>query len=200
MDALEGDVSLGVVGVSTIVIGSFDGGWGLLVLILTLLLALKYKGVSLFHFSLGLGEVLRVASTATASLARISAEFSSCCLFSRLSVESLVVVGFWLPVEVVFNLPVETSFPVPVEADGIDLAYLAKGALSFSLAEATLGVPLPTWTSSVLSTLLCSLFSLGVGVILPTSVLAAWFFSCGHLCSFYDVLFGVSFPLTFFSV
>ena len=81
MDAMEGDVSLGAVGVSTIVIGSFDGGWGLPVLILTLLLSLKYKGVSLFHFFFGLGEVLRVASIAIAALERISTEFSSCCLF-----------------------------------------------------------------------------------------------------------------------
>lgn len=200
MDALEGDVSLRAVGVSTIVIGSFDGGWGLLVLILTLLLALKYKGVSLFCFSFGLGEVLRAASTTTTSLARISADISSCCLFSRIPVESPVVAGFCLPVEAIFNFPIETSFRVPVEADGTALAFLAEGALSSSFAEVALGVPLPAWTSSVLSTLLCSLFSLGVGASLPTSVLVAWFFSCGPLCSFSDVLLGVSFPLTFFSV
>ena len=94
MDALEGDLSFGVVGVSTMVIGSFDGGWGLLVLILTLLLALKYRGVSLFHFSFGLGEVLRVASIATASLARITTDFSFCCPFSRLPVEIHVLTVF----------------------------------------------------------------------------------------------------------
>ncbi len=49
MDALEGDLSFGVVGISTIVIGSFDGSWGLPVLMLTLLLALKYIGVPLFR-------------------------------------------------------------------------------------------------------------------------------------------------------
>jgi len=89
MDALEGDLSLGVVGVSTIVIGSFDGGWGLPVLILTLLLALKYKGVSLFCFSFGLGEVLRVANTTAASLARISVDFSFFCLFFGFHIEML---------------------------------------------------------------------------------------------------------------
>ena len=81
MDALEGDLSLGVVGVSTIVIVSFHGGWGLPVLILTLLLALKYRGVSLFHFSFGLGEVPRVASMAATSLARISVISPSAAFF-----------------------------------------------------------------------------------------------------------------------
>jgi len=199
MDALEGDLSLGVVGVSTIVIGSFDGGWGLPVLILTLLLALKYRGVSLFHFSFGLGEVPRVASTAAASLARISADFSFCCPFSGLPVESPVVVGFWLPVEAVFKLPVEIAFWFPVEADGTVLACLAEGAFSFSLAEVALGVPSLAWTFSVLSTMLCSLFSFGVGVILPPLVLAAWPFSCVAFYSFFGVFPGVSCPLAFFS-
>ena len=176
MDALEGDLSLGVVGLSKIVIGSFDGGWGLPVLIFTLLLALKYRGVSLFRFSFGLGDVPRVASTAAASLARISANFSFCCPFSGLSVESPVVAGFWLPVEAVFKLPVEIAFWFPVEADGTVLACLA---------EAVLGVPSLAWTFSVLSTLLCSFFSLGVGVILPPPVLAAWPFSCVPFYSFF---------------
>jgi len=198
MDALEGDLSLGVVGVSTIVIGSFDGCWGMPVLILTLLLALKYRGVSLFHFSFGLGEVLRVVSTVAASLARILADFSFSYLFSGLPIESVVVAGFWLPVEAVFKLPVEIAFWVDVEADGTSLAYLAKGAFSFSLAEATSGVPSLAWTFSVLSTLLCSLFSLGVGVILPPPVLVVWFFSCVPFYSFFGVFPGVSFPLAFF--
>lgn len=106
--------------------------------------------------------------------------------------------GFWLPVEDVFNLLVETSFWVPVEVDGIALACFAEGALSFLFAEATLGVCLLAWTSSILSTLLCRLFSMGVGVILPTPVLAAWPFSCGP-CYFFGVFPGVSFPLAFFS-
>ena len=93
-DIFEGDLSLGEVGVSSMVIGSLDGGWGLPVLILTLLLALKYRGVSLFHFAFGLGGVLRVASTAAASLARISAVFPFCVPFLGLPVESLVAADF----------------------------------------------------------------------------------------------------------
>ena len=103
MDALEGDPSFGVVGVSAIIIGSFNSGWGLPVLILTLLLALKYSGSSLFCFSFYLGDVLRVASTAVASLAKISRDFSFCCPFPRLPIESPVVAVFGLPIEAVFG-------------------------------------------------------------------------------------------------
>lgn len=81
MDGLEGDLSFCVAGVSTIVIGSFDGGWGLLVFILTLLLALKYMESSLFRFPFFFGDVFRVASTTAASMAKISGDFSFCCLF-----------------------------------------------------------------------------------------------------------------------
>ena len=147
------------------VIGSLDGGWGLPDLILTLLLALKYRGVSLFRFSFGWGEVLRVASPAATSLARISAIFSFCFPFSGLPVESPVVANFWLPVEAGFNFPVET--------DGTVLACLAEGDFSFNFAKVALEVPSLTWTFSVLSTLLYSLFSLGVSVVLSRSVLAA---------------------------
>lgn len=94
MDALEGDLSFYVVGVSIIVIGSFDGGWGLPVFILMLLLALKNMEASLFHFAFCFGDVLRVASTAAASLAKISGDFSFCCIVSRLPVESLVLTVF----------------------------------------------------------------------------------------------------------
>jgi len=73
--------------VSSIVIGLLDGGCGLPVFILTLLLALKYRGISLFHFSFGLGGVLRAASMVAASLSRISALFSFGFLFSGLPVE-----------------------------------------------------------------------------------------------------------------
>lgn len=127
-DIFEGGLSLGEVGVSFMVIGSLDGGWGLPILILTLLLALIYRGVSLFRFSFGLGGVLRVPSTTAASLARISAIFPFCVPFSGLPVESPVAADFWLPVEVVFYFPVETG--------GTVLAYLAEGALSFDFAEA----------------------------------------------------------------
>ena len=96
---LEGDFSLGEVGVSSMTIGLLDGGCGLPVFILTLLRALKYRGVSLFLFSFGLGGVLRPASTAAASLARISAFFSLGFTFSGLPVEDPVLVNFGLPVE-----------------------------------------------------------------------------------------------------
>jgi len=74
MDALERDLSFCVAGMSTIVIGSFDGGWRLLVFILTLLLALIYREGSLFCFPFCFGDVLRVASTAAASLVKISGD------------------------------------------------------------------------------------------------------------------------------
>ena len=43
IDILEGDSSFFLVVVSSMTIGSFDGGWGLPTLILVLLLALKYR-------------------------------------------------------------------------------------------------------------------------------------------------------------
>lgn len=107
MDAFEGDFSFCVVGVSTIVIGSFDYGWGLPVFIRMLLLALKYMEGSLFHFPFCSGDVLRVARTAATSLARISGDFSFCCPVFRLPVESPVLTIFWLPVETVSMFPVE---------------------------------------------------------------------------------------------
>lgn len=188
---LEGDFSFGEVGVSSMVIGSLDGGWGLPVLILTLLLALKYTGVSLFRFSFGWGEVPRVASIAAASLARISAIFSFGFPFLGIPVESRIVADFGPPVEVDFNFPVET--------EGTVLACLAEGAYSFDFSETALGVPSMTWTFSVLSTLLCSLFSLGVSVVLAPSILAALFLSCFPFCSPFGVLARVSWPVSFFS-
>ena len=133
MDALEGDLSFCVAGVSTIVIGSFEGGWGLPVFIITLLLALKYMEGSLFHFPLYFGDVFRVASTAAASLAKISGDFSFYFLFSRLPVESPVLTVFWLPVEMVFRLPVELVFTI--------LACLAGGSFSLNCVVFALGVP-----------------------------------------------------------
>jgi len=44
-------------------------------------------------------DVLRVASTGATSLVKISANFSFCCPFPKLLVESPVVAVFWLPVE-----------------------------------------------------------------------------------------------------
>jgi len=107
------------------VIGCFDGGWGLLVLILTLLLALKYSEGSLFRFPFCLGDVLRVASTTVASLAKILGDFSFYCPFPRLPVESPILTIFWLPVEAVFWLPVEMVCQLPVEPVFTDLACLA---------------------------------------------------------------------------
>jgi len=46
-------------------------------------------------------DVLWVASTGAASLAKISANFSFCCPFPKLPVESPVVAVFCLPVETV---------------------------------------------------------------------------------------------------
>ena len=109
-----------------------------------------------------------------------------------------MLIVFWLPVEAVFGLPVEMAFWLPVEPIGTVLACLAGGAFSFSLAMVALGVPSLAWTCSVLSTLLCSLFSLGVGVILTPTVLVAWPFSCVPFYSFFGVLPRVSCPLAFF--
>jgi len=168
MDALEGDLSFCVAGVSTIVIGSFDGGWGLPVFILMLLLALKYMEGSLFHFPFFFGDVLRVANTAAASLAKISGNFSFCCPVSKLCVESLVLTVVWLPIEMVFWLPVGTVFTV--------LVCLARGAFPFNFAMVALGVSSLSWTFSVLSALICNRFTLGVCAFLPPTVLgsAAW--------------------------
>ncbi len=75
MDIFVGDSSFGLVVVSSMAIGSFDCGWGLLALIYVLLLALKYMEGSLFHFPFCFGDVLKVASTIAASLAKISGDF-----------------------------------------------------------------------------------------------------------------------------
>jgi len=163
MDAFEGDLSFCVAGVSKIVIGSFDGGWGLLVFIYMLLLALKYMEGSLFRFHFCFGDVLRVASTAAASLAKISGNFSFYCPVSRLSVENPVSTIFRLPVDTVFWLPVETVFTV--------LVCLAGGAFPFNFGVVFLVVSSLAWNFSVLSTLLCNCFSLGVCAFVPPTVL-----------------------------
>jgi len=94
MDILEGGSSLCLAFVSLMIIFSFVCGLGLPTFIRVLLLALKYMEGSLFHFSFYLGDVLRVANTAVASLAKISANFSFCCPFPRLPVEGPVVAVF----------------------------------------------------------------------------------------------------------
>ena len=133
-------------GVSTIVIGPLDCfSFGMPVLILVLLLALKYMEGSLFRFSFCFGDVLRVASIVAASLAGTSGDSSFPCPFSRLPVESLVLTIFWLPVEAVFGIPLEVAFWLPVEPVCTVLACFARGAFSFSLAMAALGVPSLAW-------------------------------------------------------
>ena len=170
MDAFEGDFSFCVAGVSTIIIGSFDCGWGLLVFIRMLLLALKFMEGSLFRCPFCFGDMLRVASTAAASLAKISGDISFCCSVSMLPVESLVLTVFWLPVETVFTISI----------------YLATGVFSFNFVVVALGVPSPAWTFSVLSTLICNRFSLGICAFIPPTVLgsSAWPFSCFSSCFF----------------
>ena len=102
-------------------------------------LALKYSGISLFHFSFGFGDVPRVVSIVVASLAIISADFSLCCPFSELPVESPVVAGSWLPVEAVFCLPIETNFP--------DFACMAGGVFFFNFAMVSSSLVFSTFVS-----------------------------------------------------
>jgi len=87
MDIFGGDSSFCLVVASSMIIGSFDYGWGLPTLILVPLLALKYMEVCLFLFPFCFGGVLKTTSIATASLANISGDFSSCYSFSLLPVE-----------------------------------------------------------------------------------------------------------------
>ena len=126
---------------STIVIGSFDCGWGLPVFIRMLLLALKYMEGSLFQFPFCFGDLLKAASIAAASLAKISGDFSLCYSVSR------------LPVEVVFWLPVETVFTVSV--------CLARGVFPFNFCVVALVVPSFVWNFAVLSALFYNRFFLG---------------------------------------
>ena len=84
MDILEGGSSFCLAFVSLMTIFSFSCGLGLPTLIRVLLLALKYMECSFFHFSFYLVDVLRVASTGAASLAKISAIFSLCCPLPKL--------------------------------------------------------------------------------------------------------------------
>ena len=177
MDAFEGDLSFCLVGVSTIVIGSFDCGWGLPIFICMLFLALKYMEGSLFHFPFFFGDVLRAASIATASLAKISGDFSFYYSVSMLPIES--------PVSTVFMLPIETFFMLPVEIVSTISVYLAGCVIPFSFYVVALVVPSFMWTFSVLFALLCNYFSLGVCAIVPPTVLgsAIWPISPFPLCS-----------------
>jgi len=84
---------------------------------------------SLFHFSFGFGDVLKAASIAAVSLAKISGDFSVCYLVSMLPVETV----FWLPVEVVFWLLVEAVFTISV--------CFAGGVFAFNSYVVALVVP-----------------------------------------------------------
>ena len=79
--ALEGDYFPWVEGEYSIIIGTFEEGWGFPVLILVLFLALKYIEVCLILFCFGLIGVLRVARVVVSSFSRVSQD-TSCSVFS----------------------------------------------------------------------------------------------------------------------
>lgn len=164
MDAIEEDLSFCLIGVSTIVIGSFDCGWGLPVFICMLLLALKYIEGSLFRFPFFSGVMLKATSTTTTSLVRISGDFSFFYSVFMLPIEAV----FGLPVEAVFRLPIEVGSRLPVETVS---AYLVDCVFPFNSCLVTSVVTSFVWAFPVLSALLCSRFSLGVCAIVPTTVL-----------------------------
>lgn len=80
--ALEGDSFPWAEGESSIIIGTFEEGWGFPILILVPFLALKYIEACLFLFCFGLMGVLRAMGAASASLSRILGDTSSCSVFS----------------------------------------------------------------------------------------------------------------------
>ena len=133
---LEGDFSLGETNVSSMTIELLDWGCGLPIFILTLLRALKYRGVSLFLFPFGLGGVMRPANTVVASRAKISTFLSLGFVFLGLPIEACFY-NFGLPVEAcfcTFGLPVEafvSVFGLPVEA--LDFAFGLPVEACFSL-------------------------------------------------------------------
>ena len=176
IDIFVGDSSFGLVVVSSMTIGSFDCGWGLPVFIRMLLLALKYMEGSLFCFPFCFGDVLRAASIAAASLAKISGDFSFCCSVSILLVESTMSTVFRFAVETIFMLPIETVLTVSV--------CLVGCVFHFNFCVVALVVPSFVWTFSVLFALLYNHFSLGVCAIVPPTVLgsAIWPISPFPLC------------------
>ena len=95
-----------------------------------------------------------------------------------------------------FLVGIPCCFPIGIE--GTVLAYLAAGTFSFNLAEVALGVPLLSWTFSVRSALICSRFSLCVGAI-PSSLVLAACFTGVPFCSILGALPLVSCLLVFFS-
>jgi len=95
IEILEGDSSFVTVGASSMIMGSFEGGWGFPTLILVLLRDFKYINVYLFLFPFCLARVLSAARTTAASLASVSGDTSCCCFSSSSSAV--------LPVSVVPN-------------------------------------------------------------------------------------------------
>jgi len=175
MDISEGDPSIGLGVVSSMIIGSFDCSWGLPTLIRVLLLALKYMEVYLFQFPFCFGGIFKAESTVATSLANISSDFPLCCSISM------------LPVEV----SVSTVY-----------AYIAaiSGSIStFCFGVTVVAVPTFGWDVSTFSALLCSLFSLGVCAVVPCSVLgsAIWPFPSFSFCLAYAFLSCVSLELVF---
>ena len=71
---LEVDSSSLTNGESSIIIGTIEDGWGLLVLILVLFLVLKYMEACLFLFFFGLIGVLREVRVVASSLSRVSGD------------------------------------------------------------------------------------------------------------------------------
>ena len=77
MGVLDGDSSFVAVGTSSMMMGSFEGGWGFPIFNLVLFWALKYIDGCLFLFPLGLGGVLSVARIVVASLSSVLGDTSS---------------------------------------------------------------------------------------------------------------------------
>jgi len=72
-------------------------------LILVLFQALKYIDGCLFLFPLGLARVLSTTRIATASLASVSKDTSSCCVSSSSSIVFPIFVGFCLLSLILFS-------------------------------------------------------------------------------------------------
>ena len=102
MGVLDGDSSFVAVWTSSMMMGSFEGGWGFPIFILVFFQALKYIDGYLFLFPLGLAGVLSVARTVVASLTSVLGDTSSCCASSSSSAIFLVSTGFVSVVSIFF--------------------------------------------------------------------------------------------------
>jgi len=160
MEIFEEDPSFGLGVVSSMIIGSFDCGWGLPTLIRVPLLALKHMDVCLFHFPFCFGGVFKAASTVAASLANISGDFHSCYSISMLPIEA--------------SVSTVSTYTVTISAS----------VFAFCFGVTTVVMPAFTWDVSAFSALFCSLFSLGVCVVSPCSILgsAIWPFPSFYFC------------------